>query len=134
MLSLLINKQTIEITNDERVIRGTVGAKCNIELDECWNGYTKTIVFKHSSSQIENKKIIINSLNEEITIPWEVLQVSGAFKIGFYATSETEVLPTLWSNLIEIESGTTTNGTAPTEYTPSEIEQLKMQKQERSNK
>ena len=81
--------------------------------------------------KLKTKKIIINSLNEEITIPWEVLQVSGAFKIGFYATSETEVLPTLWSNLIEIESGTTTNGTAPTEYTPSEIEQLKMQKQDK---
>lgn len=129
MLGLLIKKQTIEITNDEWFIRETVGAKCSIELDICWNSYTKTVVFKHSSSQIESKKIIINSLKEEVEIPWEILQTSGAFKIGFFATSDTEVLPTLWSGLIEIKSGTNTNGTAPTDYTPSEIEQLKLQKQ-----
>lgn len=131
MLIVKIENKTITLTEKDYFIRGTVGAKCQVIFDDCWDNYVKTIVFKHASSQIEPINLIVQSKFEEITIPWEILHTSGVFKIGFYATSENEVFPTLWSELIEIRGGTVTDGASPSKYTPNEIEQLKTQKQDK---
>lgn len=131
MLIVKVENKTITLTEKDYFIRGTVGAKCQVIFDDCWDNYVKTIVFKHASSQIEPINLIVQSKFEEITIPWEILHTSGVFKIGFYATAENEVFPTLWSELIEIRGGTATDGVSPSKYTPNEIEQLKIQKQDK---
>jgi hypothetical protein len=68
-------------------------------------------------------------MEETIEIPWEILVESGAFQIGAYGVTENEVLPTLWSEEIKIEYATDTNGETPKPYSLNEIEQLKLQKQ-----
>lgn len=114
---------------DKEFIRGTVGAICQVNFDEFWQDYAKTVVFKRDNREPIN--IIVNSLSNQIEIPHEILDESGKFKVGVFGTTENEVLPTLWSDEIKILYGTDTHGTNPTEYTPNEIDQLRLSKQDK---
>lgn len=126
MLTLKINKKDIEITEREDFVRGTVGAKCTVEFDStAWSNTANTVVFKRYG--IKPINIIADSLTPTLTIPYEVLSESGSFKIGVFGTADGIVTPTLWSDEIKVRYGTDTNGTEPTDYTPSEIEQIKSQ-------
>ena len=130
MLTLQVKEQIIEnLTPDEKFIRGTVGAKCQIKFDEFWSKYEKTVVFQRKCQKPIN--IIVNELDNEIEIPYEILEKHGKFKIGVFGIIENEVLPTLWSTDIEILCGTDTHGTNPQTYTPSEIDQLRLSKQDK---
>jgi hypothetical protein len=132
MLELIVKQKEIEIANLDVILRGTVGAKCKIKFENFWNEYNKTIVFKRVSSGCSKPfKVIINSMESTIEIPWEILVESGAFQIGAYGVTENEVLPTLWSEEIKIEYATDTNGETPKSYSLNEIEQLKLQKQDK---
>lgn len=126
MLTLKINQKDIEITESEEFVRGTVGAKCKVEFDSTvWSNTANTVVFKRYG--IKPINTIADSLNPTLTIPYEVLTESGSFKIGVFGTADGIVTPTLWSDEIKVRYGTDTNGTEPTDYTPSEIEQIKSQ-------
>ena len=130
MLTLQVKEQIIEnLTPDEKFIRGTVGAKCQIKFVEFWSKYEKTVVFQRKCQKPIN--IIVNELDNEIEIPYEILEKHGKFKIGVFGIIENEVLPTLWSTDIEILCGTDTHGTNPQTYTPSEIDQLRLLKQDK---
>lgn len=127
MLELNVTNREVKILGEEEFVRGTVGANCKITLDEFWSGYANTVVFKRDGRKPIN--IIIDSLDNTIEIPHEILSESGEFKIGVFGLKPDEVLPTLWSENIKIRYGTDTHGTAPTDYTPSEIDQLRLSKQ-----
>lgn len=129
MLELNVTNREVKILGEEEFVRGTVGANCKITLDEFWSGYANTVVFKRDGRKPIN--IIIDSLDNTIEIPHEILAESGEFKIGVFGLKPDEVLPTLWSENIKIRYGTDTHGTTPTDYTPSEIEQLKVSKQDK---
>lgn len=129
MLELNVTNREVKILGEEEFVRGTVGANCKITLDEFWSGYANTVVFKRDGRKPIN--IIIDSLDNTIEIPHEILAESGEFKIGVFGLKPDEVLPTLWSENIKIRYGTDTHGTAPTDYTPSETEQLKVLKQDK---
>lgn len=130
MLTLQIKEKEIEnLTPEEEFVRGTVGAKCQINFDEFWQGYEKYIVFKRVGYEPIN--IMVNSLENEIEIPYTILAESGEFKIGVFGTTETETLPTLYSKDIKILYGTDTHGTTPPTYIPSEIDQLRLSKQDK---
>ena len=130
MLTLQIKEKEIEnLTPEEEFIRGTVGAKCQINFDEFWQGYEKYIVFKRVGYEPIN--IMVESLENEIEIPYTILAESGEFKIGVFGITETETLPTLYSKDIKILYGTDTHGTTPPTYTPSEIDQLRLLKQDK---
>ena len=130
MLTLQIKEKEIEnLTPEEEFIRGTVGAKCQINFDEFWQGYEKYIVFKRVGYEPIN--IMVDSLENEIEIPYTILAESGEFKIGVFGTTETETLPTLYSKDIKIRYGTDTHGTTPPTYIPSEIDQLRLSKQDK---
>ncbi len=132
MLNVHVQKDKVEANSDVKIIRGTVGMLCKITFDDFWEKYQKTVVFKYSSNNLSRPYMVhIKALEEEIEIPWEVLVECGAFKIGAYGITETETLPTLWSEEILIEHGTDTHGTAPEDYTPSEIDQLRVSKQDK---
>lgn len=130
MLTLQIKEKEIEnLTPEEKFVRGTVGAKCQINFDEFWQGYNKYIVFKRVGYEPIN--FMVDSLENEIEIPYTILAESGEFKIGVFGTTETDTLPTLYSKDIKILYGTDTHGTTPPTYTPSEIDQLRISKQDK---
>ena len=129
MLTLQVHEKEIEITSFEEFVRGTVGKTCQINLDEFWVDYSNTVVFKRCGSKPIN--ILIDKLSNTVTIPFEVMAESGVFRIGVFGVAEDKVLPTLWSNEIKVRYGTDTHGTEPAEYTPSEIDQLKSEKQDK---
>ena len=130
MLKLQIKEKEIEnLTPEEKFVRGTVGAKCQINFDEFWQGYEKYIVFKRVGYEPIN--IMVDSLENEIEIPYTILSESGEFKIGVFGITETETLPTLYSKDIKILYGTDTHGTTPPTYIPSEIDQLRLSKQDK---
>ena len=130
MLTLQIKEKEIEnLTPEEEFVRGTVGAKCQINFDEFWQSYNKYIVFKRVGYEPIN--IMVDSLENEIEIPYTILAESGEFKIGVFGTTETETLPTLYSKDIKILYGTDTHGTTPPTYIPSEIDQLRLSKQDK---
>lgn len=126
MLTLKVNKKDIEITEREDFVRGTVGAECRVMFDySAWyqDFHTVTVVFKRYDGKPIN--ILAREMEQVITIPHEILATSGSFRIGVFGVAENIVTPTLWSDEIKVEYGTETNGTAPEEYTPTEIEQIK---------
>ena len=130
MLTLQIKEKEIENhTPEEEFIRGTVGAKCQINFDEFWQSYNKYIVFKRVGYEPIN--FMVDTLENEIEIPYTILTESGEFKIGVFGTTETETLPTLYSKDIKILYGTDTHGTTPPTYIPSEIDQLRLSKQDK---
>ena len=130
MLTLQIKEKEIEnLTPEEEFVRGTVGAKCQINFDEFWQGYNKYIVFKRVGYEPIN--FMVDTLENEIEIPYTILAESGEFKIGVFGTTETETLPTLYSKDIKILYGTDTHGTTPPTYIPSEIDQLRLSKQDK---
>lgn len=129
MLKLQVHEKEVEIITSEEFVRGSVGKTCQINLDEFWADYSNTIVFKRCGSKPIN--ILIDKLSNMLTIPFEVMAESGVFRIGVFGVAEDKVLPTLWSNEIKVRYGTDTFGTAPSEYTPDEIEQLKTTKQDK---
>ena len=127
MLTLTIDERniTIKTENHDSLVRGTVGAKCKVMFTDFWSDYNKTIVFKRSSDSLGMPyTIFIDKLEDEITIPWEILTESGAFKVGAYGTTNTETLPTLWSGDIIIKYGSDTAGQAPEPPTPSVYQEL----------
>lgn len=130
MLTLQVKEKEIKnLTPDKEFVRGTVGAMCQINFVEFWQEYEKWVVFKRSG--YEPIKIMVDSLTKEIEIPYTVLAESGEFQVGVFGVTETETLPTLYSDSIKIRYGTDTNATTPPKYTPSEIEQLRMSKQDK---
>ena len=130
MLTLQIKEKEIEnLTPEEEFVRGTVGAKCQINFDEFWQSYNKYIVFKRVGYEPIN--FMVDTLENEIEIPYTILAESGEFKIGVFGTTETETLPTLYSKDIKILYGTDTHGTTPPKYEPNEIDQLRLSKQDK---
>lgn len=130
MLTLQVKEKEIEnLTPEEEFVRGTVGAKCQINFDEFWQSYNKYIVFKRVGYEPIN--FMVDTLENEIEIPYTILAESGEFKIGVFGITETETLPTLYSKDIKILYGTDTHGTTPPTYIPSEIDQLRLSKQDK---
>lgn len=131
MLTLQVKEKQIEnLTPEEEFIRGTVGAECQIDLDEFWQGYENTVVFKRENDcTVYN--VVIDSLSNRVEIPYTILAESGSFKVGLFGVKPDEVLPTLWSDYIKIRYGTDTHGTTPPQYEPNEIDQLRLSKQDK---
>lgn len=133
MLRLKANLKEIEIVEQEEFISGTVGAVCEIEFNDCWLGYEKTVVFKRVSFTHETEPInvLVSDMTATVIIPPETLNGMGRFEIGVFGIKDHERFPTLYSEEIVIKAGTNTEGKPPAEYTPSEIDQLRLSKQDK---
>ena len=129
MITLNIKEKEIEITNKEDIIRGTVGVSCKVIFDDFWQDYEKTLVFKRDERTPIN--VIVSYLTSVVEIPPEILDESGKFKIGAFGVSLGKVSPTLWGEEIKILYGTDTHGTSPKPFTPTEIDQLRVSKQDK---
>ena len=125
MLTLNIKEQNIIVSNPQRFVKGTVGAKCKVIFDPYWKDYNRTIVFKPSAKFRGGPiTVYVPDMTAELTIPWEVMNQVGSFKIGAYGTTDVLTTPTLWCENIEVVDGTDTTGTAPKDPSPGVYNQL----------
>jgi len=91
-----------------RITSGTVGLPVKFTFDNQWNGLSKTAVFRAGCVQK-----IRESLEDETTVPWEVLKKPGVWlSIGVYGVDEsgTVVIPTIWANVCSIQVGASPDG------------------------
>ena len=91
-----------------RITSGTVGLPVKFVFDNQWNGLSKTAVFRAGCVQK-----IRESLEDETTVPWEVLRKPGVWlSIGVYGVdaSGTVVIPTIWANVCSIQVGASPDG------------------------
>lgn len=134
MLEIKIYERNIEtVTAGEDYIRGTVGAKVSITFDDFWADYEKTIVFKRCYGGVLNEpvRVLVNDMSTVIDIPPEIIAESGKYKIGMVGIKDGVVLPTFYSDEFNAPYGTDTKGKSPDAYTPSEIDQLRLSKQDK---
>lgn len=91
-----------------RITSGTAGLPVIFTFDNQWNGLSKTAVFRAGCVQK-----IRESLEDETTVPWEVLKKPGVWlSIGVYGVDEsgTVVIPTIWANVCSIQVGVSPDG------------------------
>ena len=133
MLELRIHEQNIETVNSTDYTRGTVGAKVKITFDDFWADYEKTVVFKRCYDALSKPiKILVNTMSVTLDIPPEILAESGKYKIGAIGIRNGVVLPTLYSEEFNSLYATDTKGFKNADkYTPSELEQLRLLKQDK---
>ena len=88
------------IERPARITAGTVGLPVEFSFDGPWEGLDKTAVF-----QAGRECRIIDSLEAEAVVPWEVLAKPGAWlSIGVYGTNKdgSYAIPTTWANVCAI--------------------------------
>ena len=91
------------IEKPQRITAGTVGWPIEFLFDRPWDGLRKTAVFRvhHSTRIVEN-------LETETTVPWELLQKPGAWlSVGVYGVNldGSVAIPTIWANVCPISDG-----------------------------
>lgn len=88
-------------------------------FDAEWDGYTKTAVFAGGGTV---KRVLLDGSNRCI-VPWEVLTQPGMLQIGVVGTDGDKILPSVKA-LVCVNEGIYTDGTIPSEPTPTEYAQL----------
>ena len=104
---------------------GMVGAKVQFTFDSCWDGLSKTAVFRCMDITID-----VLNIDSEVTIPHEVLVRSGSpLYAGVYGTNADGdlVIPTRWATVGIVYSGADPSGDPSTERSPDVWEQLQAQ-------
>lgn len=133
MLEIKVFEQKIETITPKDHTRGTVGAQVKITFDDFWADYEKKVVFKRCYNSLsEPVPVLVSGMSVVIEIPPEILAESGKYKIGVVGIKDGVVLPTLYSEEFNSLYATDTKGLKPADkYTPSELEQLRLQKQDK---
>lgn len=86
-----------------RITSGLVGLPIVFSFDDAWNGMKKTAVFKAGCVQR-----IVENLEEETVVPWEVLETEGVWlSVGVYGVNNdgSVAIPTIWANVSVIYPG-----------------------------
>lgn len=97
-----------------RITSGLVGLPIVFSFDDAWDGMKKTAVFKAGCVQR-----IVENLEEETVVPWEVLETEGVWlSVGVYGVNNdgSVAIPTIWANVGVIYPGVDTEadpGTNP---------------------
>lgn len=133
---MLISKISVNGVHANAVKLGTlttgmVGAKVQFSFDSCWEGLTKTAVFRC----MDITKDVLN-IDSEVTIPHEALVRSGSpLYAGVYGTNATGdlVIPTRWATVGIVYSGADPSGDPSAERSPDVWEQLQNQINELKN-
>lgn len=129
MLTFLIHEKSIQLLERTFFVAKSRGLKCKVIFDEIYTELEKTIIFTNGSKQF---KYIAKKLEEEIEIPYELLQNLGAFRIGAICFNTDKQLVTMWSEPLQVVGGTTDEeAESPSIYTLTEIEQIRVQKQDK---
>lgn len=92
----------------QRITAGTVGLPIEFTFDGQWDGLSKTAVFR-----MRHTKKIVENLDTETTVPWELLEKPGAWlSVGVYGINEdgSVAIPTIWVNVGVIKEGADPDG------------------------
>lgn len=133
MLEIKVLEQKIETIIHKDHTRGTVGAQVKITFDDFWADYEKKVVFKRCYNSLNDPvPVLVSGMSVVVEIPPEILAESGKYKIGVIGIKDGIVLPTLYSEEFNSLYATDTKGLkSADEYTPSEIDQLRLLKQDK---
>lgn len=96
------------IERPQKITAGTVGLPIEFTFDGQWDGLSKTAVFR-----VRHTKKIVESLETETTVPWELLDKPGAWlSVGVYGMNAdgSVVIPTVWANVAVIKEGADPDG------------------------
>lgn len=96
------------IERPQRITAGTVGLPVEFTFDSQWDGLDKTAVF-----QAGRVCKIVDSLDTETVVPWEVLAFPGAWlSIGAFGVNAdgSVAIPTIWVNVCAINISAHPNG------------------------
>lgn len=133
MLEIKVFEQKIETVTLKDHTRGTVGAQVKITFDDFWADYEKKVVFKRCYNSLSDPvPVLVSGMSVVVEIPPEILAESGKYKIGVIGIKDGVVLPTLYSEEFNSLYATDTKGLKSADtYTPSELDQLRILKQDK---
>ena len=106
-----------------RITAGTVGLPIEFAFDGQWDGLRKTAVFR-----VRHDVKIVEDLETETTVPWELLQKPGAWlSVGVYGVNKdgSVAIPTIWANVRAIKDGVDPEGDPSADPTLPVWQQLK---------
>ena len=127
-MNLNVTPHTIVLTTSNEVNAGEYNVTpCTFQFSEEFNGLSNVAVF----SNCNGTSVEVAIVNNQCTIPYEVLQEVGQVQIGVYGYSvENENLVLRYSPdpvLFYVRNGSYKEGEQPTPPTPSVVEQLQAQ-------
>ena len=96
------------VESPHRITAGTVGLPIEFAFDGQWDGLKKTAVFR-----VRHDVKIVEDLETETTVPWELLQKPGAWlSVGVYGVNGdgSVAIPTIWANVRVIKDGADPDG------------------------
>ena len=102
-LKISIAGAVASVTENTLLTAGMVGLPVSFTFDDRWDGLGKTGVFRAGG-----KTVSCPEMEEEMTVPWEVMEKSGCtLYIGVYGCNRdgSVVIPTLWAQVGVIQPG-----------------------------
>ena len=117
MTEVTVSRTCVKVKRCERFTSGRVGARIKFSFSSEWAGLRKTAVFTNGDTTID-----VLNVADEITIPHEVLAISGkTLKVGFYGftvddNGNTKIaIPTVYGSLGIVLKGVDPSGDESTE-------------------
>lgn len=117
MTEITISRTCAIIDRCEQFTSGRVGARIKFSFSSEWAGLSKTAVFTNGDTTID-----VLNVADEITIPHEVLAISGKkLKVGVYGFTVDDngnieiAIPTVYADLGKVVKGADPSGDEPTE-------------------
>ena len=112
MTEITINRTCVIVKRCERFTSGMVGVKIKFSFSSEWAGLSKTAVFTNGDTTID-----VLNVADEITIPHEVLAISGKkLKVGVYSYTVGDngnieiAIPTVYADLGKVVKGADPSG------------------------
>ena len=117
MTEITINRTCAMLDRCEQFTSGSVGARIKFSFSSEWAGLSKTAVFTNGDTTID-----VLNVADEITIPHEVLAISGKkLKVGVYGFTVDDhgnieiAIPTVYAELGKVVKGADPSGDESTE-------------------
>ena len=117
MTEITINRTCAMLDRCEQFTSGRVGARIKFSFSSEWAGLSKTAVFTNGDTTID-----VLNVADEITIPHEVLAISGKkLKVGVYGYTVGDngnieiAIPTVYADLGKVVKGADPSGDESTE-------------------
>ena len=119
---LSVKNEIITKRPDIKLLTGNIGTyTISFNFDEHWQGLLKFVSFTNNS-----ETYILQSENDTVTVPAEILENPGLWSFGVFATNGEDNIKRISSNLLEFEvvKGAYSEGLSPQTPTPDIWESL----------
>ena len=102
-LQLRVIAQGIEVLTSSDLVSGSVEIyTAEFEFNDAWTGFTKTALFDYVDGNDPTEVVMPGT---SCTIPWEPLEKHGYLRVGVCGVNGTQVMPTVWTELLQIKEG-----------------------------